>query len=109
MKFPEIKKLKIGGSWYDVEYVDDLRDEHDRKLGGRILQNIRVIKIDTDASYQTMLQTIYHESVHGIMWEYAINDVEDLVAPISNGFYAFIIDNPELVRGILKCAEEIKR
>jgi len=109
MKTPNIKKLKIGSSWYDVEYVDDLRDEQNRLLFGRIYQGIRLIKISKACSYQTMLQTLQHESTHGVMWEYGIDDAEDLVEPINNGFYAFIIDNPEFIKEILKHAERIKK
>ncbi|MCK4321968.1 hypothetical protein KAX08_05585 [candidate division WOR-3 bacterium] len=110
IKLPKIKKIKIGSSWYDVEYVDDLRDETNRVLFGRIFQGLRLIKINKSVcSYQSMLQVLHHESTHGIMWEYGIDDVEDLVEPMSNGNYSFIIDNPELVREILRCAEEMKR
>ena len=114
MKTPKVKKVKIGSSYYDVEYVDDLRDENNRVLFGRIIQALRLIKINKGVcSYQNMLQAIHHEGTHGIMWEYvienAVEDEEDLVEPISNGFYAFIIDNPEFIREILKHAEEIKK
>lgn len=109
IKLPKIKKIKIGSSWYDVEYVDDLRDDTNRVLFGRIFQAIRLIKINKVCSYQSMLQVLHHESTHGIMWEYGIDDVEDLVEPMSNGNYGFIIDNPLLVREILRYAGEMKR
>ena len=110
MKSPKIKKLKIGSSWYGVEYVDDLRDEQNRFLFGQILQESRLIKINRKRSgYQTMLQTLHHESEHGIMWEYGVDDVEDLVESISNGNFAFIIDNPEFIREILRYAERMKK
>ena len=103
MKLPKIKKLKIGSSWYDIEYVDDLRDEENRVLLGRIYRSLRKIRINKSiCSYQSMLQTLHHESEHGIMWEYAIDDVEDLVEPMSNGHYAFIINNSEFIREILR-------
>lgn len=104
MKLPKIKKLKIGSSWYDIEYVNDLRNEGNKVLFGRIYQASRKIKINKGiCSYQSMLQVLHHESTHGIMWEYAIDDVEDLVEPMSNGFYAFLINNPKLIKLILKC------
>ena len=110
MKSPKIKKLKIGSSWYGVEYVDDLRDEQNRLLFGQILQERRLIKINKKRSgYQTLLQTLHHESEHGIMWEYGVDDVEDLVESISNGNFAFIIDNPEFIREILRYAERMKK
>ena len=109
MKVPKVKKLKIGSSWYDVKYVDDLRDEHNRLLFGEILQGSRLIKINRKHGYQTILQTLHHESEHGIMWEYGVDDVEDLVESISNGNFAFIIDNPEFIREILKHAGRMKK
>ena len=112
MKTPKVKKVKIGSSYYDVEYVDDLRDEMDRILLGRIFRSLCLIKINKGVcGYQSMLQVIHHETTHGIMDEYGIEDVKDLdlVTPISNGNYAFIIDNPEFIREILKHAEEIKK
>lgn len=109
MNLPKIKKLKIGSSWYDIEYVDDLRNENNKVLFGRIYQASRKIKINKGiCSYQSMLQVLHHESTHGIMWEYAIDDVEDLVEPMSNGNYSFIIDNSKFVREILRCAEGLK-
>lgn len=109
-KIPKIKKVKIGSSWYDVEYVDDLRDEENRVLLGRIFRSSRLIKINKGAcGYQSMLQVIHHEGTHGVMWEYNIDDVEDLVKPMSNGFYAFLIDNPKLIKEILKYAEKIRK
>ena len=109
-KLPKIKKIKIGSSWYDVEYVDDLKNEDGKVCLGRIFRSLRKIKINKGiCSYQSMLQVIHHESTHGVMWEYGIDDVEDLVEPMSNGFYAFLINNPKLIREILRCAEEIKK
>jgi len=106
MKTPKVKKLKIGSSWYDVEYVDELKDEKGRVLFGRIFECIRKIKINKGiSSYQTMLQTLYHESRHGMMWEYVVEDIEDLVKQVTNGSYAFIIDNPEFIKEILRNAK----
>jgi len=109
MKVPKIKQLKIGSTYYDVEYVDDLRDEKNRILFGRIYESYRLIRINKNCSYQNMLQTLQHEGEHGIMWEYGINDKEKLVTPLSNGHYAFIIDNPEFIRQILKYAGRMKK
>ena len=110
MKLPNIKKIKIGSSWYDVKYVNNLKDGKGKLLFGRIWQDTHIIEIDKKNSYQRTLQALLHESIHGICWEYIIEEDEDsgLVEPISNGLYAFIIDNPGLVKEILKHAERIK-
>ena len=111
MKIPKIKKIEIGSSLYDIEYVNGIRDDYGKALGGRIWLAHHLVKIDRNASYQTMLQVIHHEATHGIMWEYAIEDTKDsdLVTPISNGMYAFIINNPEFIREVLKYTERIKK
>ena len=110
MKTPNTKKVEIGSSYYDVKYVDSIKDEYGKALSGRIWLAKHLIAIDKNVSYQAMLQVIHHEATHGIMWEYAIEDVKDLdlVTPISNGMYAFIINNPEYVREVLRYTERIK-
>ena len=109
MKIPKIKRIKIGSTYYDVKYVDDLRDERGQMLFGRIYESYHLIKVNTNCSYQNMLQTLRHEGEHGIMWEYGVNDKERLVTLLSNGHYAFMIDNPELIREILKHTERMKK
>lgn len=108
MKIPKIKKIRIGSSHYNVIYVDDLRDEKGKRLFGRIWQDKKIIEIDRGCCYETQLQALLHEDLHGICWEQAIDDDEDLVEPISNGLFAFIMDNSEFIKLILEYAEEIK-
>jgi len=97
-----IKNSRIGSSHYEVKYVDDLKDEHGNLLYGRIWQNSKVIKIDKNSCYETQLQALLHEDLHGIFWEYALEDDEHLVEPLSNGLFAFIVNNPKLIKLILK-------
>jgi hypothetical protein len=106
MKSLKIKKTRIGSSYYDIKYVKDLKDERGKRLFGRIWQDKKLIEIDRDNCYEMQLQALLHENLHGICWEYAIEDDEDMVEPISNGLFAFIMDNSELIKLILKHAEE---
>ncbi|GAH04608.1 unnamed protein product, partial [marine sediment metagenome] len=96
-----IKKQKIGSTYYDVKEIDDLRGDKNESLSGRILQDCCKILINKQHSYQTQLHTLLHEDVHGMFWEYKIDDVEDLVEPVANVFYALIIDNPKFIQKIL--------
>lgn len=106
----DIKKSKILGSYYDVEYVDDLRDPDDKhKLDGRITESNHTIKIDKNLDYQGQLQSLLHEDVHAISWEYAIGDPEKFVRLISSGFFTLIVDNPEFIKKILKFASTQKK
>ena len=104
-----IKKCKIGSSYYDVKYVDELKGENGRNLSGRIWEITRLIKIDNTESYQKQLQTLLHESVHGLLWEYGIKDMEDVVEPLSNAFYGLIVDNPKYIQKILDYTKELKK
>ena len=102
---PDIKKSKILGSFYDVEYVDDLRDPDDgHKISGRIIEADKVIKIEKSQSFQSKLQTLMHEDIHGLCWEYVVDDPEKIVRQFASGFFALIIDNPEFIKKILKFA-----
>ena len=100
-----VEGITIGSSYYRVLYVDDLKDEKGKRLFGRIWQDKKIIEINKGCSYETQLQALLHENLHGICWEYVIDDDEDLVEPMSNGFYAFIINNSEFIREILRYAK----
>ena len=105
-----IKKSKILGSYYDIEYVADLRDPEDgKKISGRILESEKLIKIEKYLSLQNQLQTLLHEDVHGISWEYSIVDPEKFVNNITSGIFALIVDNPEFIKKILKFASIQKK
>lgn len=109
MKKLKIKRSKIGSSWYDIEYLNEIKDEKGNILSGRIFETSRKILIDQTESYQKQLQTLFHEDLHGICWEWGINDIENMIKVLSNGLYTFIIDNPKFIREILKHTEEIKK
>jgi hypothetical protein len=104
-----IKQLKIGGSFYDVEYVDDLIDPDDkRKLDGRIIESNHTIKIEKFLDNQSQLQSLLHEAIHAICWQYNIDDTENFVVQICNGIFSLIVDNPEYIKKILKFAAKQK-
>ena len=106
----DIKKSKILGSYYDVEYVEDLRDPDDgHKISGRIIEADKLIKIEKSLGLQNKLQTLMHEDIHGLCWEYAVDDPEKYVRVFSSGLFALIVDNPEFIIKILKFATLQKR
>lgn len=105
-----IKKSKILGSYYDVEYVENLRDEDDgHKISGRIIETEHKIKIEKTLDYQNKLQTLLHEDIHGLCWEYAVDDPEKYVRIFSSGLFALIVDNPDFIKKILKFASMQKK
>ena len=97
-----IKSSTIGGSRYKIKYVKDLKNENGKLLFGRICQISKIIEINEDLSEETQRQALLHEDLHGVMWEYAIDDDEELVEPLSNGLFALIINNAEFIKLILK-------
>lgn len=105
-----IKKTRVGSSFYDVEYVKKLKGSNDVELSGRIWEQIRLIKIVDTESYQKQLQTLLHENVHAMCWEYAVKvaEEENIVEPLTNAFFAFIMDNPKFIKLILKFASSQK-
>jgi len=106
----DIKKSKILGSYYDVEYVDNLRDETDgHKISGRIIEVDKLIKIEKSLGLQNKLQTLLHEDIHGLCWEYVIDDPEKVVGQMTSGIFALIVDNPEFIKKILEFASLQKK
>ena len=106
----DIKKQKIGGSYYNIKYVEDLKDPEDnRKLDGRITEHNHIIYILNSLDIQGKLQTILHENIHSIFWQYKIEDVEKFIVQITNGIFALIVDNPEFIKKILEFASKNKR
>lgn len=108
MKTLKIKKIRTGGSFYDVEYMDKLRNENDQILRGRVWYADELIRISKDFSLSVQLKTLFHESTHTIFEEYDFDGGEDEVSIYGKVFYSFIIDNPEFIKEILKHAEKNK-
>ena len=109
MKAPKITKVKIGSSFYVVEYEKDLIDEEDNKtLLGRMFPDGQLIIINKSLPIFTQYRALHHESTHGISYEYNFNWNENKVNICSKAFLAFIIDNPEFIREILKHAGRLR-
>ena len=111
----KITKIKTGSSFYSVKYMKELRSELDKILLGQTDLDNEIIEISTDFPYFVQLKTLHHEGTHGIFAEYDLYGSEDKdvreneVASFSRAFLAFIIDNPEFIRQILKYAGRMKK
>lgn len=97
-----IKKIKICSSIYDVKYKSKLVDEKNDRLFGEIKIGAQEIIIHNKSCGQKQLQTILHEAIHGISCEYRLDVTEDANERISNAFYAFMLDNKEFIKEIIK-------
>jgi hypothetical protein len=106
-----IKKTRVGSGFYDVEYVDELIGDRGDALSGRIWQAQHLIRILNTESYQNQLQTLLHENLHAMCWEYVVKVEEDeeIIAPLANAFFAFVIDNPKFIQRILDYTKKLKK
>lgn len=109
MKTLKIKKIRTGSNFYNVKYGRELRNERDEILRGKIWYGNDVIQINKDFPLSVQLKTLFHESTHGIFEDYAFDGDENEVAMFSKAYFAFIIDNPEFIKLILKYAEKTKK
>jgi hypothetical protein len=87
MKLPT--RLKIGGKYYKVEYVDKIEFEHYNDPNGLILWREDVIKIKKGMSEVETELTILHEIIHGIN----CNMPEEQVEYLAQALYGVIHDN----------------
>jgi len=97
-----IKKIKICSSIYDIQYKSKIVDEKNGKLFGEVVVGEQKISIDKKIHKQKQLQTILHEAMHCIGHEYTIEMEEIINERISNALYAFILDNKEFIKEIIK-------
>ena len=105
-KVKKIRTIRTGSAFYKVEYVKDLEDDG-RPLLGRLYPDNQLIVINKSLPTSTQLRATHHESTHAISYEYNFGWSEKKVNMISKAFYAFILNNPEFVRQILKYGEKV--
>jgi len=98
----KIKKIRTGSNFYKVEYVKELKDEQGTSLLGRLYPDNQLIIINESLPIFTQNRALHHEATHGISYEYNFGWREAKVNMISKAFHAFIIDNAEFIRQILK-------
>ena len=101
------EKLRIVSSDYDITYQDEIRDDYDNLLDGRIIETESEIKVSLQQKYPRQLQVILHEAMHGLKWEFGLhnkpsNDDETINIQLTTGVGCFIRDNPEFIREYLR-------
>jgi hypothetical protein len=97
-----IKKIKVCSSTYDVKYKTKLLDSRNVELFGKIVVSKQKIFVDSKIHKQKQLQAILHEGIHSISYEYGIEMEENINERLSNAFYAFMLDNKEFIKEIIK-------
>ena len=99
------KQLKINSSILEVKYVKNLRDDGGEEMLGTHYHNMKEMQINSAYPLQTQRQTLLHESIHAIFSEYGLKDEKDcmeFIEPLSNALYAFLIDNKEFIKEIIR-------
>ena len=105
-KIKKIGKIRTGSAFYKVEYVKDLKGEDSVPLLGRTWLDRGLIRINNTLPLVTQIKTLHHEASHAIFYEYGFSWNEKKVDLFSKAFYAFILNNAEFVRQILKWGEK---
>jgi hypothetical protein len=97
----KIKEVKIPFSTYDVVYKKDVKDMG-KILYGDIDHNCEIIRVSERFSERRQIQTIVHETLHGINFDMGLPDVEKNVEMLAGTLIYFIQHNPELIEEIQK-------
>lgn len=112
-----IKSIRIGPFIYSVKYVNGFISEHTTEDGNHFTQTGLIdqpnqeiqISNNTKPDYQTI--TLFHEIIHGILYNGGFKDqdqLESLIEAISIGFYGVLKNNPQLRKLIANNFKEIK-
>jgi len=98
------KQLRIVSSNYKITYHDEIRDKNDGLLDGHIMESAKEIKVCSKWDYQHILQVIFHESLHGIVWEMALakEDSEERNIQLTTGLTCFMRDNVDFIVEYIK-------
>jgi hypothetical protein len=92
-----VDKIKIGGIIFQVIREHELRHPDGRRLDGHIKYGECEIAIDDSLPYQAEMQTIWHETIHGILTHAGIDKIsESLVDAIAYGVMMILYDNPQM-------------
>jgi hypothetical protein len=93
LKIPD--KVKIGGIIYNVKLISGKvnNELHERNYIGRIDHERCIITVDSDIDNQRMVNSLLHELVHGIEYQYQIEISEKDIDRFANGLYQVLKDN----------------
>jgi len=97
----KIDLIKIIGTYYDVVYRKNLKDNKNDGLYGHIEFDELIIKVCSRYPALRQLQTILHESIHGICQELDIEMCEHHVEVFSNALFGYLLDNKVFIEMIL--------
>jgi hypothetical protein len=95
-----LKRLKIGPINYRIKKVSKLNNGSSR-LYGQIEYSQDIIRIAKDNKPQKARQSLWHEALHGILFNAGYRDEdEQLVDILASGIMEIINENPKMGRKV---------
>ena len=94
-----LKKLRIGSVDYTIKEKSCVLLNNEAKYGTCDFSE-QIIEIEKRASNQRKIQTLLHELLHAISYEYSLDLSEHQVELLSIGLLQVFRDNPSLKRKI---------
>lgn len=85
--------LKINGKVFDVEFDDEMDDNH----FGSVLQRTQKVKLNSRQHIDSMADTLLHEALHVISEHCKLELGEDKVSALASQLIGFFRDNQETV------------
>lgn len=98
----DIKDIKSGCTFYKVEYPEEVKDEKNKDLFGRVFFDKDSILICSKYPYQEQLKALLHECIHTILDNGVIDVDENEIRLFTNLLHSFIIDNPKLFKLLIE-------
>lgn len=91
-----IKQIKIGSTYYSIELVDRLESKDTVALDGNLRFDESEIKLRASLSPQRLVQTLFHEIIHGIFDQVARDADDQTIDALAHGIMQVLRDNPAL-------------
>jgi Zn-dependent peptidase ImmA (M78 family) len=80
-------ELTIGGHLYKIVELPLKHEDESKELYGRHMVKDNIILINTDIHQSRKEETLIHEILHAIFYNYGLEHKENLIDAISNGLF----------------------
>lgn len=101
----EVKRIKIGGTWYDVIYEKGVTRDEDlaKKVNGKINYQAHRIKIEKGLASESKIIVLLHECIHGLMHhaDFSPDNIEEIICVLDGAIIQLLRDNPILYDAIM--------
>ena len=99
------KEVKIGYQNYTIKNLDSIVSKCN-EINGQFLASDRIIALSSTEDNISHINTLIHEILHGIVYQWGIDldgkDEEKICNTIANGLTTVLVDNPWLLPYIQK-------